>query len=246
MPPRMQGLALFLPLFPLATPTIDGIMRPGEWTRAQVFRMADGGSVWLMRDHDDLYVAVRGLDKGYPSLCLGTPDHVEVLHASAALGDARYERQASHWRLMHPFKWTFQRQLGGSGSDRFFKSHGWLSTPSAQDNPTREFRIRMPRSAVWLGVTFLHKSDMHATFWPRTMHHGCRDLDLVKGIPESDAAFEPSSWYRLSPPKTQRLHFVPGRVRQSSEHTDAVDLRAKEPAWPALFGSWPLMFLSVL
>lgn len=186
----------------MSVPRVDGTLQKGEWSNASRFRMDDGGEIWVLRDRTELFVAVRGTDRGYPSLCIGRPGHVEILHASAALGAVTYERERTTWRLQVPFVWSMRSEPVDPVAKRrerarFFRMHGWLSTASRSDSPTREFRIRSSPTRTWLGVVYLHKKDMHVTYWPHSMGRGCRDLELVKGNAPDRPSFVPTSWHPL-------------------------------------------------
>lgn len=54
--------------------------------------MIGGGEVTLRQDGDDLRVTVIGPRAGLASLCVGDESRVRILHASAAVGEALYER----------------------------------------------------------------------------------------------------------------------------------------------------------
>src|SRR6266704_600885 len=55
----------------LSAPTIDGVIGSKEWAGARRERLIGGGEVLLLRAGADLYIAVSGAGRGYPSLCVG-------------------------------------------------------------------------------------------------------------------------------------------------------------------------------
>src|SRR5438876_8565068 len=89
----------------LSPPKVDGVIGPKEWSGARREKLTGGGEVLLLRAGSDLYVAVIGVRPGYPTLCVGDFGHVEVLHASAALGSVSYTRTNTRWLRGKPFEW---------------------------------------------------------------------------------------------------------------------------------------------
>jgi hypothetical protein len=67
--------------------------------------MTGGGEVSIRRDGEDLRVSVRGRRAGLASLCIGDHSRVRILHASAAVGEATYEREGERWALKSGFVW---------------------------------------------------------------------------------------------------------------------------------------------
>ena len=74
------------PTFPATPPDVAGPFREADWRGARRARMIGGGELRLLRSGREVYVAVLGATRGYPSLCVGNAQRVEILHASAALG----------------------------------------------------------------------------------------------------------------------------------------------------------------
>lgn len=57
--------------------------------------MIGGGEVSILRTGDELHVVVTGPKAGLASLCVADDSRVRILHASAAVGEAIYERAAA-------------------------------------------------------------------------------------------------------------------------------------------------------
>lgn len=198
------SLAAAVPASRGPVPDITRTLREADWRDARREPMVGGGEVRLLRSGDDLYVAVTGPARGYPSLCVGDGRRVEILHASAALGVVSYAHAGQAWRLQAPFAWELREAAASGGPaafavqrDAFYRTHGWLSTASRQGEPTRMFRIRIEPARAWLGVVFLDKAAMRTTYWPASMGPACRNLPLVMGDPPSDLPFDPTGWSRL-------------------------------------------------
>jgi hypothetical protein len=183
-------------------PTIDGVIGPKEWSSAQREKLTGGGEVLLLRAGADLYVAVIGAKPGYPSLCVGDFRHVEVLHASAALGSVSYTRTGASWLRGKPFEWRVRdkpRAAAALLADResFLAEYGWLSTASRAGAPTREFRIKLGPERRFLSVVFLSSDTKETAYWPASMSDGCRDLGLLRGDAPEAFQLDPSQWHRI-------------------------------------------------
>lgn len=195
-----------------ARPEVDGVVEPAEWAGARREPLKGGGDVWLVRDGSDLFVAVLGPARGLASLCVGGPEHVEVLHASAALGAVTYRRSPSGWLRGQPFTWLLRDEGSGaspSAADRrlFLGSNRWISTSSRSGAAAREFRIALDSDRRFLGAVFLSTESLKATYWPPSMADDCRDLDLLRGEAPPTAHFDPERWWAIPgrSPRSGRL-----------------------------------------
>ena len=99
--------------FPATPPDVAGPFRETDWRGARRERMVGGGELRLLRSGREVYIAVLGATRGYPSLCVGDAQRVEVLHASAALGSVTYVHHGNAWRLQMPFAWHLREPAAG-------------------------------------------------------------------------------------------------------------------------------------
>ena len=188
-----------------AAPDVAGSFREADWRGARRARMVGGGELRLLRSGKDVYVAVLGATRGYPSLCVGNAQRVEILHASAALGTATYVRIGGVWRLQMPFAWHLRERTPDSLAPTlfdqaragFYRQYRWLSTASRAGAPVRMFHIGLDDTRARLGVVFLDTETMRTAYWPASMGSGCRDLSLVKGDAPDRLMFDPAGWIRL-------------------------------------------------
>lgn len=184
-----------------AAPAIDGKIDEAEWAGAATYPLEGGGEVRLLPRGDFLYVAVRGSTPGLASLCAAGADTVRILHASAAIGEARYEWRAGVWTRTADFEWRLRDspRTGPPAPEAYQQAllaAGWIANPSAAGAPVREFQIR--RAGVdAIGVTFLRTSEpMSLAFWPRTMSDDCRtNMRIAQGYVPETAAFDPAQWH---------------------------------------------------
>ena len=84
---------------PQGTPaTLDGILSPDEWNGARTKDLAGGGELLLMHDDGYLYLGIRSRTMGYGSVCIAQDNQISILHSSAALGTAVFEKDEDDWR----------------------------------------------------------------------------------------------------------------------------------------------------
>jgi hypothetical protein len=167
--------------------------------------LAGGGDVSLRREGDVVTVTVNGPRAGLASLCLADGSRIRILHASAAIGEAIYERSDERWRLKSGFDWQLRDTPGARGrspneANAFFERNGWVANASAAGSPRRTFRIRRGAAASYLGVIYLSTDDsMAISYWPDGIADDCRLVNIAQGRLPETATFRPESWRPLVP-----------------------------------------------
>jgi hypothetical protein len=173
------------------------------WAQAQPREaMTGGGQVSLRRDGDTLHVTVNGPRKGLASLCVGDQWTVRILHASAALGEARYEKQGDSWTLASGFEFKLRDSRTGPPSDAdrrgYFETMGWSANSSNAGAPVREFAIRLTDRIRFIGVAFLGIDEpMAVSHWPSSLDDDCRAVQVAQGYLPKSARFTPSAWHSV-------------------------------------------------
>ena len=181
-------------------PTVDGRIDDAEWTGATTAGMSGGGEVRVLRRGEFVYVAVRGPRAGLASLCAAKGSTVRILHASAAVGEATYERDGDTWKQRSGFAFTLRDAPRGgrptaAESAEYLRTSGWVANASAAGSPDREFQIRAA-DLESLGVTFLSTSEpMALSYWPAAMADDCRSTRMAQGYLSPTASFAPSAWH---------------------------------------------------
>ncbi|MGH9382193.1 MAG: hypothetical protein ACRD2Z_16520 [Thermoanaerobaculia bacterium] len=186
-------------------PTIDGVLTPGEWQMARVVPLAGGGELLVLPAGDSLFVAVHAESRGIAHLCVADGEEIAVLHASAALGAARYAASESGWRLREGFTWELRDTLRVDPPtvgelNAFFATHGWVANPNGSGTPLREFRIECSGEVLDLAAAHLDVASGKVSLAGATAADGCGDLNLVRGNPPPLLVFEPESWLRVECP----------------------------------------------
>lgn len=193
----MQLYLLVAAFLSLTPPLLDGVLGTDEWRAPGVRRetMEGGGEVWLRRDGDRLFVAVKSVKRGIASLCTGNKDQVEILHASAALGTARFQRDGKAWKPMQEFTWQAREGATVEERQNFMASAGWLANSSKAPNFVREFEIRLQPGREFIGVAFLHTDEPQSVaYWPKSMKDDCAAIDLAQGYVHENMRFDPKKW----------------------------------------------------
>lgn len=198
---------------PRVTPTavvIDGVHDRAEWASAAVVRLSDGTTLRLQHDGRHLFVGIVAAQTGFPSVCTGRGDSVQVLHASAALGSVTYTRAAGVWTTRDTAFAYGMRNPDTTDQARqerraYRARHGWVSSTFRMSRGlTHEMQIsidlldRVPRLALGYFVT--GAADTWSILpWPSSMPLAgdCGDSELVRGRVPARLHFAPESWVEL-------------------------------------------------
>jgi hypothetical protein len=182
-------------------PVIDGEIGQQEWAGARRARMNGGGEVQFLPRGEYLFVSVRGPRTGLASLCVAKGKTVRILHASAAIGDATFERWGDMWMKRKDFEWTLRVTSRAGRSEEakedWLARNGWIANSSTPGSTVREFKI-LAKTVEFIGVTFLGTGEpMTVSYWPSTMSDDCRSLKIPMGYLPDTARFDPHSWHKF-------------------------------------------------
>jgi len=186
---------------------IDGTLDESEWRGSAVVKRREG-DVLLRHDGKYLYIGVRAVRRGFPSICFARGDTIRVAHASFALGDVVYTKVGPTWTLIAPFAWEPPARTLGPEADhrriRFLAEHGWIGSTVPMGNPRHaEIQIALdefdPRD-LRLGVTFFMEDEGRGegiASWPRSLRDDCANERLVRGYAPERLTFRKKSWTKL-------------------------------------------------
>jgi hypothetical protein len=191
-----------------AAPVIDGRADVAEWSAALRQGSSPSGlQVRLQHDGSALYIAVESPADGFASLCLGTNDRVQILHASAALGAVDYRRTGGPWAAdQNSFVYAMRdpslTDVAIAQRQAYYAANGWVaSTARMGGNRVQEFKIDMTRIATRLAVAWYVTTGTGSVLtWPDSLPatDGCAALPLVRGDVTAGLTFDPSRWAPIS------------------------------------------------
>ena len=190
---------------PRSTPVVlDGRADVAEWSGALREGSSPSGlQVRLKHDGAALYIAVESPNDGFTSLCLGTTDRVQILHASAALGAVDYRRTGGTWTpdqvsFVYEMRDPSMSEVAIAQRQAYFTQHGWVaSTARMGGGRVQEFKIDMKRIATRLAIAYYVTTGAGSVMtWPPSMPatDGCAALPLVRGDVTTGLTFDPSRW----------------------------------------------------
>jgi hypothetical protein len=168
---------------PLAkAPEIDGTIRAEEWKGAARFELVNGGELFIQSDGVALYIAIRGDADGWSHVYLGDESSVRVLHASAALGEVKYQKTAETWEAQGQFSWEMRNfsARNDAEKDDFYQKHGWIANTV---NRGREREYRISRAALaGRHIAVVYAADPASPrYWPPTLRDDTLATELVRG-----------------------------------------------------------------
>jgi hypothetical protein len=179
--------------------TIDGVFAPGEWDEALEIDLPNG-QLLLMHAGSYLYLGIRSEKLGLGSICIIRDEQIAVLHSSAALGTATYEKAGDSWRKSRDFIWTNRAisndQQALDERQQHLEREKWLASNGLMGNyDEMEYQIAMPDDQIRLAVTYLLSPEYTSTdFWPATVAAGCRDFEPLQSDAPETVEFAPESW----------------------------------------------------
>ena len=150
-------------------PVVDGVLSPNEWVDAAHMTMSDGSDLYWLYANDLLYLAVKTLNIGAVNLAIQNEDQVRILHSSAALGSAIYEKRGDGWHLTQNFSWCCRSTISFDESEQLFQDEGWLATIGYLGAPGEvEFQLVLPDGEVKVAVSNI-SADSSVSFWPEDL-----------------------------------------------------------------------------
>jgi hypothetical protein len=183
-----------------SSPVIDGMLSSGEWDEAQVETFADGSELLLMHADGYLYLGIRANTPGMiaGNVFVHGGDEITILHASAALGTAIYQKGEDSWQQVQDFTWqcrnTGHSEAAQAERDAFLQQEGWVAANSRMGTPEElEYRVEMPEDALRLAVNFIRASHQSEKIpWPADLEDDC--VKPTPGGLPGDLYFAPDQW----------------------------------------------------
>ena len=155
----------------------------------------------MMHDGDFLYLAVRSRRLGYGSICVAEDDEISILHASAALGTAVFEKDQDGWQRTRQFEWCCRSTEDSPERQAHLKEEGWMASTGNMGSPNEmEYQIATHGRALTLAVVYQQGPNRHtALWWPKNLDDGCLELVSIPDDPPERLSFEPGAWVTIIP-----------------------------------------------
>lgn len=187
-----------------AQPKLDGQVTPGEWTNAEAHDLKGCGKVWLLKNKNELYVALTGETNGWAHVYMISHDTVRVLHASAALGDAAYVKRGDTWQPVKSFAYELRDRIHNDVTigkqNSYYKSNGWVANNNnSGDGKTLEFRIDLARLGTGPSpMAFIFLSDLkHPHHFPLGLTDDTVFEELTRGETPARLKFVKETWFSI-------------------------------------------------
>lgn len=189
-----------------ALDNLDGVFSDEEQSAATDSVVTEAGSVFVQTDGELILITVQSEPIGVASLCIGGNRTVHVLHASAAIGSLRYERDGADWLTGDSFDWelrdTSMSEQAIAQRAAYFDAHGWVATTSSMgSSDTIEFmasRDVATADSTFLAVGIMPSERPDSILGVPDEAGDCADGELVRGSrPERALDFPTVSWMRI-------------------------------------------------
>jgi hypothetical protein len=192
--PESQRMIVEVP--PGTPATIDGTFSPGEWDDAMLFTIDAARKLYLMHRDGYLYLGIDSGTMGYGSICIAQDDQISILHASAALGMAVFERDGSGWQRIRQFSWCCRETSPGPRQTQHLQEEGWLASIGYMGvSDEMEYQIAMPEGGLTMAVVYqAGRSVTGALRWPDTIDDDCLGLVGIADDPPERLEFSPETW----------------------------------------------------
>ena len=197
-----------IPSEPLTIPdgqpsTLNGMISSGEWDSALIETFADGSELLFMKDEEFLYVGIRAKEPGTiaGNVFIQRGDEISIMHSSAALGTAVYQRDGDSWQLVRDFNWrcrdTGDSEAAQAERAEFLHEEGWLAANGLMGTPNElEYKIKIPEQEFRLAVVFIKSTPPYEKApWPADLDDDCV-YPTPGGLP-LEMHFIPQSWGSL-------------------------------------------------
>ena len=128
----------------------------------------------MLKDGVFLYLGIKGIDGEMFSnnVYINLGDEIAILHSSAALGTAKYQKAENQWNQTQNFSWrcrkTDQSVAARMERAEFLDAEGWLASNGLTGTPNEmEYKITIPDQDFRMAVTIIRSSPPYEKIpWP--------------------------------------------------------------------------------
>ena len=187
---------------------IDGTLKDSEWSDALQSNLMNGGEVLLKRNKSHLFIGIRGIKMGWAHICVATPTQVLILHSSAALGSAKYQKvNHEFFYPVNRFVWemrdTTQTVAAKVARSNFLDKYKWVASTAWMGNPLeREFILKKEMFQEQIAqLVILYASDEEHPdyyYWPTMISDDALNENLAFGKTPDSLKFEIEQWATIT------------------------------------------------
>jgi Tol biopolymer transport system component len=181
-----------------SVPVVDGRFSEGEWDDALVTGLKNAGELMLMHADGYLYLGIRSRAMGFGSICTIEDNQVSILHSSAGLGTAVFERDVEDWRRIRQFSYCCWTANQGELDD-FLQREGWVASVGTKGVPDEmEYQIKVTDGELTLAVVYIDDFTFEtALYWPDHLDDDCLGLAMIPDDPPERLLFSPETWVTI-------------------------------------------------
>ena len=181
-------------------PAIDGTIEPTEWAGAAITVMDDGTELLWLHADGSLYLGVLNGTIGAVNLVVATDNEVRVLHSSAALGSASYDRQEDGaWRLAHEFDWCCRNATDSNDRALLLANEGWQASMGYSGvHGQVEYQLMLGTGELRIAVSYIYADGSGSVaYWPRDLPAAAREP--LHGERRDPETFAVETWMLVVP-----------------------------------------------
>ena len=183
---------------------IDGVLSPDEWGSAIQIDLVDESQLFLMHAGGYLYLGIRAKPEPVTSICVDQIDQVSILHSSAALGTAIYQKGGAIWEQVKDFEWCCRDTTDSPQAQEALQTHllqaGWVANNGRMGNSDEvEFQIAIEADSLRLAVNSIGAPNYGTVIsWPAALGDDCSSLDMIGGPIPEQAQFSIEEWVTVT------------------------------------------------
>jgi len=177
---------------------VDGVMQPDEWGDCVIVEVREGVTLYAKHADGFLLLALATQEPVVGNVLTLAGDTLRIMHSSAALGTALYERSGDLWRRTQDFVWRCRsRSLTSSAlaqRESFLEDERWMASITYMGERNHlEYQIANPSEIERLALVLLPASHPKDFFsWPADL-----DQDLLPGPIPAEGRAATETWPTL-------------------------------------------------
>jgi hypothetical protein len=181
---------------------LDGVINEHEWSNAKEYRLSGGGKLLVKKTNKELYLAMAGDKQAWAHVYLHRQDTIQVMHASAALGEAKYIKQNQLWRNIGTFQWALREKEYNDElakkQQAHYQKHGWVANNNNMGNGmTFEFKLNLSHPDPVSFACVLAQVPLELSYFPISLSDNAILPKLIQGYTPDSLQFDPTRWEKV-------------------------------------------------